>query len=846
MEKNVQKKIKQRVFVVTALLAAFVIPLLVVVIGFAQTGVYPFGTRSYLSIDGMHQYLPFFTELYHKLHEGESLFYSWNGGLGYDFWSVFSYYLASPLNFLIYFCPADSLNEGVTAILLLKTGLAGLSMTAFLLWRRDGLSWETQQDNPLLAAVFGVMYGLSNYVIGYHINMMWMDCVILLPCLCAFLKRLVLRKKGGMYSLVLGLAIISNYYIGIGVCLFCLLYYLLLALSEKRFSSTVLWFGLHSLLGGMAAGIVLIPAVYQIMETRAASTLSRGTYGPIAGFFQLLSQMLPGTKAVMTTGEESLANIYCGVGAVLFLLFFLLQKNIPLRTRLVFGGGLLILFASFGIGILNQLFHGFHAGYGFPNRHAFLFVFLLLSMGYEGFLQLSRLGKKRLFVSGLVCLVLLGVAGLAEQCGVAKTGGALLLVLLLVFLCGGILLAKQQGRRWLEVGLSFGIFVFVATELSLNALYSIRENGNTDRDYMMQRYSYVTSYLEKEETQEFYRADVSQPISRNESLLYGQKGIALFSSTVNSDLVDTLHQLGFYTSLNRIQYGGYCDVTNMLFGVRYTEKLNRLSNMNPYSPITDEDIMVENPYCLGLGFLVEQEALEVSLEEDNPFDNQNVLLSSMTGERLYQTEELTLDEHLTTSFARKPGYHYYVYVKEKAAEKEGQSGESETVLKEVKLDGSAYHSDLSRIYDLGEDEESRNVELEIKTERKTGEVQVFVGYYREKKLEEIYEKLSDEPFAVEEYRDGMVAGSVTCEKEEILFLSIPAASGWSVTVDGKTVSPSKISGFIGISLEAGEHEIILKYHTKGWALGMVCTGVSLFVLGGIVFYLNKRKEKWKL
>ena len=60
--------------------------------------IYPFGDRSFLRTDLYHQYAPFFQELKDKLANGESLFYTWDIGLGTNFMAIFAYYLSSPLN----------------------------------------------------------------------------------------------------------------------------------------------------------------------------------------------------------------------------------------------------------------------------------------------------------------------------------------------------------------------------------------------------------------------------------------------------------------------------------------------------------------------------------------------------------------------------------------------------------------------------------------------------------------------------------------------------------------------------------------------------------------------------
>ena len=82
-------------------LCAFLFPFTVAVLICIRNHVYPFGENCILHIDMYHQYEPFFTELMDKLKHGGSLMYSFRIGLGSDFVSLISYYLASPLNIFL-------------------------------------------------------------------------------------------------------------------------------------------------------------------------------------------------------------------------------------------------------------------------------------------------------------------------------------------------------------------------------------------------------------------------------------------------------------------------------------------------------------------------------------------------------------------------------------------------------------------------------------------------------------------------------------------------------------------------------------------------------------------------
>ena len=106
---------------------AFGIPFVVSIIICASMGIYPFGENCILHVDMYHQYCPFFTEFMNKLKAGDSLLYSWSIGLGADFVSLYAYYLASPLNWLIVLCPKGYVIEFMTLLVLLKIALCGIT-----------------------------------------------------------------------------------------------------------------------------------------------------------------------------------------------------------------------------------------------------------------------------------------------------------------------------------------------------------------------------------------------------------------------------------------------------------------------------------------------------------------------------------------------------------------------------------------------------------------------------------------------------------------------------------------------------------------------------------------------
>ena len=135
--------------------AAFCIPVVVMIVIFAQRGIFPFGEQSFLRTDMYHQYAPFFSEFQYKLSQGGSLFYSWDIGMGVNFSALYAYYLASPLNWLLILCPKGLVIEFMTYSIVLKIGLSGLTF-AYYLRRHCG-------KDDFGAGFFGIFYALSGY-----------------------------------------------------------------------------------------------------------------------------------------------------------------------------------------------------------------------------------------------------------------------------------------------------------------------------------------------------------------------------------------------------------------------------------------------------------------------------------------------------------------------------------------------------------------------------------------------------------------------------------------------------------------------------------------------------------
>ena len=151
----------------------FIVPMIILGGIFIGKEIIPWGDNMYLRSDCYHQYAPFYKELYRKLTEGGSFQFSWNIGMGVNFTAIYAYYLASPVNLLLGLLPEGVLLHTMDFLIVFKTALAGYTCAYYL-------SRHFNTKSVTVGAV-SVFYALSSYMAAFSWNIMWLDCIILLP-----------------------------------------------------------------------------------------------------------------------------------------------------------------------------------------------------------------------------------------------------------------------------------------------------------------------------------------------------------------------------------------------------------------------------------------------------------------------------------------------------------------------------------------------------------------------------------------------------------------------------------------------------------------------------------------
>ncbi len=812
------------------LTAAFVVPVLAMLIIFLQRRIFPFGEESFLRTDMYHQYAPFFSEFQYKLTHGGSLFYSWNVGMGVNFAALYAYYLASPFNWLLILCPKGLIIEFMTYSIVIKTGLAGLSM-AWYLRKHCG-------SGDFGIAFFGIFYALSGYMAAYSWNIMWLDCIILFPVIVLGLERLVKEQKGLLYCISLGTAILSKYYISIMICIFMVIYYGALLILEGwkgagRLGKAVGQFAVYSLLAGGLAAAVLLPEIFALQATASGDFNFPKTVSSYFSIFDMIARHIGNVETEI--GLDHWPNIYCGVAVLLLFLLYLACKRVSLKEKAVYLGMLLIFFASFSVNILNFVWHGFHFPNSLPCRQSFIYIFLMLVICYRAYMYLEETSLRQ------VSLAFWGASGfviLAEKLVTEEHFHFSVFYVALIFLAGyaGLmrLYMNRRASRNVLVLLALGL---VSVEAAINTtVTSVTTTSRTN--YIKDNQEVQDLVKDLIPNENFFRVEKMDRKTKNDGAWMNFPSVSLFSSTANADLSAFFKKMGCESSTNAYSITGSTPLVDALFGVKYrlySEKPLYDEHMT-YVAESGQTFLYENVYALPLGFMVDGSLEEYwQFDMANPADVQNDLCTAI-GANPILVEAYGEVYGNQFEFSPEESGEYYVFVmNRKIKEVTVNRGEESKTFENV---------DRGYFLELGHLDRGENLSMTCDSSQI---LDVRIYRFEEAGLAEAYDILNRMPWKLTTWSDDKLAGEVTAGYEGLLFTSIPYDRGWEIQVDGEIVQGEKVvDTFLGVRLTEGHHIISMTYRPQGQREGLMITLFSAVLVAALAIsgVLKKRKQPY--
>ena len=840
---------------------AFIIPMLIMVLLYMIVGIYPFGSKTVLTVDLQNQYVEFFSAFKDIVQNGGNIFYSFSKTLGGNMYGLICYYLLSPFNIVLLLFSKANIIDAVFLINVLKIGFCGL--TSFIYFDK------TFKYKTSVSFMFSICYSLMAYNIVYSQNIMWLDGVIWLPIVFLGIDKL-LNKKPILFFISLTISIFSNYYIGYMTCIASLIYFIykLYLKNNYKFSikkdiKEILYFFKYTLLSVGVTAIIIIPSIFSLLAGKVSSSLSEFIPKQTYAFFDLLSKFYLGSfKNSDLSGGTPI--VYVSVIMIFLLFLYFVNKKIDYKEKKTSAILLSVFFISFTFYSVDLIWHTFQHPAGFSYRYSFIFDFVLLIIAYKSYININKIDKDKLFKFLIISFIITIAVDkfVYTQQSFYKIIGTF--ILLLIY---SLYLYYRKNKN-----LNIFIIILVVIEMFINSLLvvvNIKYFSRNEYVDFVNNYSEIINFIKKDDSS-FYRLESETNYSTNDPMLLNYNGISHFSSTYESKNNKLLGDyLGIFNRFYITNYLGSTPVTNSLFNIKYVLSKRKL----PYYQLlkTENNInLYKNNNYLPFMFMVDGNVLDMKLNKLEPFNNQNLILNTMTNtnknvfennnfnitlNNVKQNEKVTkykeykkvnLNRDASITFDINVEYDglLYAYISSDYNKKVDILLNGESI-----IDTEEENSYRYNILELGNYKKGDKVSLEIILLEDDLKITDYVfSTFNETEFKEKINLLnSNDSFKMEEFKTNYIKGKINVsDSNQILYTSIPVDNGWNIYIDGRKVEYDVIMDtFIGLTLDSGEHTIEFEYIPRGFTSGMCVSMLSIALLGYAI-YSERKKELIKI
>ena len=613
----------------------------------------------------------------------------------------------------------------------------------------------------------------------------------------------------------------------------------------------------------------------------------------LAGMREIAGNMGGG---LTPTFMDGMPNIYCGTCIILMAFLFLTSKQVKLRDKVCSVVLLVFFMCSFLIRQLDYIWHGFHFPNQIPYRFSFLFSFVMVWMAYRAWLVREHFKIWQLVTAGVLTLGILACnTDLTDPFYLSFNITMVLMTLgLFIFLFiqkKQLQAASEQADKktlknmaathkrhaaWLvafvmiaELGLNIGCFCYYFNTTSIGDYPRGKEDAAAAISYM--------KYRERDNL--FYRAEMTHTQTYNDSALNNFNGITTFTSSANVHTTSFLEALGYGAkrTYNRYAFEESSPVANLFLNLKYMIEREGDVEANSYFETVHNFgnvYLQENKAYLPLGFLAESTLADWDRRAGvYGFDRQEELFRLATGVdgMLWQMSpngclEIKSDDVELTSINAQTGTAHY------KTTDEGTVTYGYTITKpgflcvEIKasdkVDFKVYHKSggqeqllydenvvMPQMFAVSDVKPGDLVWLEIECkEEQTGNLNVQAGILNEEVFWEGYEVLAASTLELTRFSNTRVEGTIDCNRDGLLYTSIPTNGFWYAEVDGEPAEIVLVGEcMVGLELTEGEHTVSFRYRNNAFRTGLLVSIACGLVFAGIILadrYLKNRKGKY--
>ena len=795
--------------------------------------------KFYPKYDGYYQYAGFTSYYKNVLLGKESLFYSFKGLLGYNFYATSIYYMFNPTNLLCIFSTSENILEYYTFIILLRIGLSGFTMCKYL-------KYKFKNQSNLRYIIFSISYALMAYNVCYFFNYMYFDTVVLFPIVILGLDKLIYERKNRLYIISLTLSIISNFYIGYMVCIFSLLYFIYNIVIYKLDKNIIKDFIISSLLSGFMCMIIIIPEANELLKGKALLYTSNKTeyFKFNMNFLNIFYKFLPGSTSNYDL-KYGMVNIYVSLFVIILVIKYFFNKKISKKERITTLIFILFFLLSISFNLLDFAWQLFQKPIWYPNRYIFTFSFFLITIAMKEITNITyktNIKENLIIIISFILLTLYSIISLKIHNDNLKIISYILGIILILQYT---FFLNNKNAKYLLVMLFF-------IEVTTNAIFTLKIMGKTTT---------MTQYKTNEEINEkavkhikeienkdnnFYRMELSTSTVHNSPSLLNYNGINHFNSVKNAKTLNFLNKFNYQvTDDTSVEFNNYNPYLTSLLGIKY---INGSKDEMYY-----ENVYNENPYmylnkdALSLGYMIYNKEFK---ESNSSYQNTENLINSMLNTDIKRYKVIDNFNGKDTEIKEIDNKKYVISKTSIKIEMEDKASNSMFLIPSRNISFVASYSIFIN------DEEIKDAVIKqspifinkgdtykiiIKSNLSKTELNSLKWYQidYDKYIETINELKKNE-FNITKYnKDNHIEGNIDVNNDKnVLLLTIPYDKGWNIYVDDNKVNYDIcFDSFICLDLDKGKHNIKMNYVPSGFIVGLIISSLAFIVT---IIYIRKK------
>ena len=383
-------------------------------------------------------------------------------------------------------------------------------------------------------------------------------------------------------------------------------------------------------------------------------------------------------------------------------------------------------------------------------------------------------------------------------------------------------------------------------------------------------------YMKEREDELFYRAEATHAQTLNDGALNNYNGISTFTSSANVKVTEFMRVMGYgaKNTYNRYCFEESSPVANLFLNLKYMLERDGKVESNAYFESVHSYgnvYLLENKAYLPLGFLAEPELAEYDFFASGmpAFTLQNGIFTAATGvtDNVWLTNsgsklEIT-GQNVTITSSTQTGFCNY---KSTGSGKLNYRYEISTAgffcldlnMPErnsfnVYLNGKHLYSEsLTLPQTLAVCDVVPGDVVEVKVSCKANEdssMTIRGAIMDDAVFQDGYDVLSASTLKLTEFSGTKIVGTISCNRDGLLYTSIPYDGNWKATVDGKEVEVRLVGDvMVALDLTEGEHEIVFTYVNTAFNSGLLISLVCLLAFLGILYWDHRKvcneKIRW--